>query len=280
MNTMKKISQILGFFSALTLVLFMASCGDDSNTDGDNGGDGPGGGGSKLDLTITVKGLSGNDINNNKVLCVIGLDNDGMNWLDYELGKVDGESKVVLKDPEQITKLSLDTIYMRLNAGGDKIGGIEIDGKANGTYTFHVVDGNLNAWVGPLSITEDIDDQKEVQTKPLGRALVEVWQTTIVSPIDGVQVGVFGTSLDTTGAVFIKSFDDIPEAFAPYYSGTTSEQPVSGVKKQGVVYFHWIPARDYYFNGYHPVWSDEGIPNTYKKIDKNSTTSVLLTFQK
>lgn len=255
----------------------MFSCDKDNGTDNDDGGGG--GDTNKTDLTITVKSSGGNNINNNKVLCVVGLDNDGMNWLDYKMGTVDGESKVVLKDEEQIDKLSLKTFYMEVDAGGEKAGGIKIDGLDNNTYTIHVVDGGLNAWVGQVSVATDSDDQKEVQTRPLGRALVEVWQTTIVSPIDGAKVGVFGTTSDTTNAVFIKDFDAIPAEFAPYYSGTTSEQPVSGVNKQGVIYFHWIPAREYYFNGYHPVWSDQGIPNTYKRIVKNSTTSVLLTFQ-
>lgn len=271
----------LSFASLCVMMLYMfQSCNPDDN-DGSGGGTGDGEVVDKTDLTITVLGASGNSINNNKVLCVVGQDREAMNWLDYKLAKLNGEetTRVTLEDPAKIGELNLDTFYMRVNGGGDKVGGIKIEGNEGGTQTIHVVDGGLNAYEGLVSIVKDSDDQLEVQTKPLGRVRIAVRQSSLEgNEFNGATVGIFGISKDTVEKALTKRFEDVPSSHKPYYHKITSTQKISGVDKDGLAYFFWVPAREYYAVAYMEGWSDQKIPGQDFEVQKNGLGDVLLHF--
>lgn len=266
----------LAFMCVLALPVFQSCDGkDDDDCVGCPVGE------DKTDLTITVIGASGNNINNNKVLCVVGQDREAMNWLDYKLAKINGENetRVTLTDVDKIKEFNLDTFYMRVNGGGDKVGGIKVNGEETGTRTIHVVDGGLNTYEGLVSIVKDSDGQLEVQTKPLGRLRVTVSQSSVEgNELNGATVGIFGNSLDTVEKALVKKFEDVPKSHQARLHKVTSTQKVAGIDKDGVAYFFWVPAREYFAVAYLAPWSDQKIPGKDFNVSKNQLRDISLHF--
>ena len=204
-----------------------------------------------------------------------------MKTIDYKEEKKAGwdVSKPVLKDESKIADLDLDTLYLTPNVV-DGHGAFVINELVDdGIYHCHVVDGTFNIYTGSITIKKDAEATGEVQTAALGRIQIQTRVSSAAgSNINGVTVGLYGTEGDTTNKVFKKEYGQVE--YSSYFLGTSETAKISGVNQDGYVYFHFIPAREYFAVAFHPEWSKNKIPADYVTVNKNNTVPLLLHFGK
>lgn len=222
--------------------------------------------------------------NNNKVLAVLGQNEESMYWNEYIYN--DKDQRPVLKDAKLVMEeRKLDTFYSRKGSAvydGNDIGAVRIEKVPVGTYYLHVLDAGMKKYTQIVAVTADsLDDTVFAKTSPVGHLEIQTGQSSIIgSEIDSVEWRLYGTNNDTFLRVAKAKMSEID--IEPYFRGKTGTTiNERGQTKKGVFYLTNIPAgREYMLIAYNSVFAnDDGAqPNKVVRINANKWVKVRLSF--
>lgn len=288
---MKKLQYSVLCALLTALIIGGFSCDRDDGLGDDDGG-GEGTDDKKAIVQVLVKRKSANNtLNNYTSLVVLGKYRDSMNRFEYELDILGAGTarKPILKNYETLKQSGnlMDTFYTRKGNlenpnTGKTSGAAVLNDLEDGTYTAHVLDGNLLKTVLQIEATAATEDDDiyiaEIQ-ELCDLKVIASLGSTAGSNMDDVDVRLYGYSSDTLSAALTGNNPGEITVGHYYQAFTATIKNENGNKEEGIAFFYDIPVRNYYVLGHSGRGSNtDQAQHASTSLRKNQLSFALLAF--